>query len=135
VTRLRDPQTRLDHLEHGEHSLRARLQSSYQRLSPESARMFRLLGRLDTAEFSLHDASTLLRLDPDEAEQLVENLVDAHLLEGIPSVDKDEVRYQFQPLLRAFAVELDRSEVRTAEAAPSPRLVGKPAKPELRFAI
>ncbi|MBB5158489.1 AfsR/SARP family transcriptional regulator [Saccharopolyspora phatthalungensis] len=132
ANRLSDPHTRLDHLEHGEQRLRGRLQSSYQRLSPEVARMFRLLGRLKTAEFSLHDASTLLQLDPGEAEHLIESLVDAHLLEGVPGVDTDEVRYEFQPLLRVFAAELDRGEVRTAETARSPRLVGKP---ELRFAM
>ncbi|MER7015398.1 BTAD domain-containing putative transcriptional regulator [Saccharopolyspora sp. NPDC000359] len=134
VNRLAEPRTRLDQFEHGEQRLRSRLQASYQRLSPDVARMFRLLGRLDTTEFGLHDACNLLRLDPDEAERLIEDLVDAHLLDGVPGPDSEDARYQFQPLLRTFAAELDHDEVRAAETTRAPRLVGRSAKADLRFA-
>ncbi|GAA0517449.1 transcriptional regulator [Saccharopolyspora subtropica] len=135
ASRLRDPRTRLDHLEHGEQSLRRRLQSSIQQLPADVARTFRQLGGLETTEFSLHDAITLLRLDPHEAEDLVESLVDAHLLEGVPAMGSEEIRYRFQPLLSAFATELHRADVRAAETARTPRLVAKPGKAELRFVM
>ncbi|PFG97250.1 transcriptional regulator [Saccharopolyspora erythraea NRRL 2338] len=137
TSRMRDPRTRLDHLEHGEQSLRRRFQTGYQRLAPEAARMFRLLGGLETAEFGLHDAATLLRLDTGEAENTLESLVDAHLLEGVDGLETDEACYRFLPLLGAFARELHRAEERTAEAARSkpPRLVAAGGKRELRFAM
>ncbi|GAA4617093.1 AfsR/SARP family transcriptional regulator [Saccharopolyspora hordei] len=134
VNRLAEPRTRLDHLEHGGERLRSRMHASYQRLSPDVARMFRLLGRLDTSEFGLHDVCALLRLDPNEAERLIESLVDVHLLDGVPGPDTEDLRYRFPPLLRTFAAELNHNEVRAAEAARPPRLVGRSAKAELRFA-
>ena len=135
ATRLRDPRTRLDHLQHGRESMRTRFQSGYRRLAPDAAEVFRGLGALPAAEFTLQDVTAELRLAPDEAENLVENLVDAHFLEGSCGLDADEVHYRFLPLMGVFAQELHRVDVRAAEEAAGSRRRARTCVPELRFAI
>ncbi|MEV8593250.1 BTAD domain-containing putative transcriptional regulator [Streptomyces sp. NPDC052012] len=104
VSRLEDQHRRLDELSIDSRGVRAGLRLSYRGLPADTARMFRLLGWLSVPEFSSWTGAALLDLDPVDAEDLIEQLVDAQLLEPV-SVGVGHVRYRFQDLLRLFARE------------------------------
>lgn len=89
--------------------MRAGLRLSYRDLPPDTARMFRLLGSLNVTEFSAWAGAALLDVDPVDAEDLIEQLVDAQLLEPLRA-SAGHVRYRFQDLLRLFARECALAE-------------------------
>jgi len=84
--------------------------SSYQMLSAPAARMFRLLGMAPGPDTSTAAAASLIGSPGDEADALLAELTDLHLLaEPLPS------RYAMHDLLRAFAIEqLDTEDHRCA---------------------
>jgi tetratricopeptide (TPR) repeat protein len=71
--------------------------------------MFRLLGTLGVPDFAAWAGAALLGVDPVDAEDLIEQLVDAQLLEPL-SATTGHVRYRFQDLLRLFARECAEAE-------------------------
>ncbi|MBM7056851.1 AfsR/SARP family transcriptional regulator [Streptomyces durocortorensis] len=109
VARLEDQHRRLDELSLDERGVRAGLRLSYRGLPPETARMFRLLGALNVPDFAAWAGAALLGIDPVDAEDLIEQLVDAQLLEPL-SAATGHVRYRFQDLLRLFAGECAEAE-------------------------
>ncbi|GAA2280520.1 hypothetical protein GCM10010430_78110 [Kitasatospora cystarginea] len=72
--------------------------ASYLRLPADQKRMFRLLGLHPGADFDSYGAAALYGTEPDEAERLLEALLDGHLLE-----DRGANRYAFHDLLRVHA--------------------------------
>jgi tetratricopeptide (TPR) repeat protein len=94
-------------------TVRAVFAWSYRSLSPEAARLFRLLGLHPGPQFSTDAAAALAALPPQSARRLLDSLVGVHLLE---EVGRD--RYQFHDLLRAYATDqthrLDPAEERDA---------------------
>jgi len=76
---------------------------SYRSLGPEPARAFRLLGTGAAARFTAWDAALLLGTGTSEAERLLRELADVHL------VGREGGAFAFDPILRAFAVECSRS--------------------------
>ncbi|SPE64228.1 Regulatory protein AfsR [Streptomyces netropsis] len=109
VARLEDQHRRLDELSLDERGVRAGLRLSYRDLSPDAARMFRLLAMVDAPDFAAWAGAALLDIDPLDAEDLIEQLVDAQLLEPL-SATLGPVRYRFQNLLRLFAHECALAE-------------------------
>ncbi|MFJ3928189.1 BTAD domain-containing putative transcriptional regulator [Streptomyces sp. NPDC090022] len=109
VSRLEDQHRRLDELSLDARGVRAGLRLSYRDLPADTARMFRLLGSLNVPEFSAWAGAALLGIDPVDAEDLIEQLVDAQLLEPL-SASAGHVRYRFQDLLRLFARECGLAE-------------------------
>lgn len=115
VQRLTDAQSRLDEIRVGDVSVRASFHASYDSLcqsenslDQDAARAFRLFGVVPGSTMSLPAAAALLGVDRWVAEDALERLVDAHLLDSpAPS------RYQMHDLLRLFA----REQVRTEEPA------------------
>ncbi len=105
VRRLEDPQQRLDELSHGDRDLRHRLRLSYQQLDETAARLYRSLGLLDLSEFTSAIAASVLKVCPVEAENVVERLVDAHLLHVARWHDTGNAVYRFQDLHRLYAQE------------------------------
>jgi DNA-binding SARP family transcriptional activator len=90
VTRLADEHRRLDELAVGDLEVRASFALSYQGLKPELRRAFRLLGLVTAPDFAPWVLSALLDVPMAQAEDLLESLVDAQLVE----VDiGDHVRY------------------------------------------
>ncbi|WP_327007976.1 tetratricopeptide repeat protein [Dactylosporangium sp. NBC_01737] len=81
VQRLRDQQHRLGELEAGQRSITATLDLSYQHLTPEQRRAYRLLGLHPGAETDPYAAAALLDSTLDQAGRLLEHLLDAHLLQ------------------------------------------------------
>ena len=103
---LRDASGRLDALDTGEPaaSVRAMFSWSYQQLTPEAARMFRLLGLHPGPDISLPAASSLANVPRGDARRLLTELTRAHLItEHAPG------RYTFHDLLRAYAADQARA--------------------------
>jgi len=97
---LRDAAGRLDALDAGDPaaSVRAVFSWSYQQLSGESARLFRLLGLHPGPDISVPAAASLAAVDTAQAGRLLRELARAHLIaEHAPG------RYAFHDLLRAYA--------------------------------
>ncbi|OCC07775.1 AfsR/SARP family transcriptional regulator [Streptomyces sp. PTY087I2] len=109
VSRLEDQHRRLDELSPDERGVRAGLRLSYRDLPASTARMFRLLGSLNVPDFAPWAGAALLDIDLIDAEDLIEELVDAQMLVPLSSATS-QVRYRFQGLPRLFARELALSE-------------------------
>jgi len=101
VAQLADEQRRLDGLEAGDMQVRASLAAGYRALDDERRRALRLLGSLDTIDYSPRLAAAVLDQPPHRAERLVEDLVDAQLLELTGVAD----RYRMHGLVRIYARE------------------------------
>lgn len=114
--RLSDERRRLEQLQLGDLDVRASFTISYGELSPEDARLFRLLGLLVGQDFEPRVAAALLGSEQEEAEDAVERLVDAQLLEPA-----DQGRYRFHDLVRLFARDCLAQE-ETEEASQAARL-------------
>ncbi|MDI2027129.1 tetratricopeptide repeat protein [Saccharopolyspora sp. TS4A08] len=84
---------------------------SYRALSPETGRLFRLLGLHPGRVFGAGAAAALADLPLNRTRRLLDDLVGAHLLEH-----PDPDRYRFHDLLRAYATDQARAE-ETAETA------------------
>jgi DNA-binding SARP family transcriptional activator/tetratricopeptide (TPR) repeat protein len=99
---LRDRAGRLDALDAGDQgsSVRAVFSWSYRQLSPEAARMLRLLGVHRGPDISASAAASLAAVSEADARRLLRELARAHLIaEHAPG------RYALHDLLRAYAVE------------------------------
>ncbi|WP_052706154.1 AfsR/SARP family transcriptional regulator [Streptomyces rubellomurinus] len=121
VARLEDRQRRLDELGPDECGVRAALRLSYRDLPERAARMYRLLGLLNVPDFAAWAGAALLDTGVLEAEDLIEELVDAQLLDVLPGSVAGRVRYRFKGLLRLFAHECAEERVGEAERRASLR--------------
>lgn len=100
ASRLADERHRLDELVHADLEVRGSLALSHRGLSTQARRAFRLLGLLDVPDFAAWTAAALLDTPVSHGEDLIEELVDARLLE-IAGPD----RFRFHDLLRVYARE------------------------------
>ncbi len=98
ASKLADERRRLDELQAGDQAVKATFELGYSQLDKDQARAFRLLGLADGPDISLHAAAALLDHTPDEAEDLLESLVDTSLLESAAPG-----RYRFHDLVRLYA--------------------------------
>ncbi|MEU4270888.1 BTAD domain-containing putative transcriptional regulator [Streptomyces sp. NPDC026092] len=97
--RLRDQRRRLSELATSERGVAAAFTLSYEQLTPDQQRMFRLLGLQPGRDISPEAASALADLPLDDAEMLLEDLLDAHVL-----TQHQLGRYTFHDLLREHAL-------------------------------
>ncbi|MDV6287780.1 ATP-binding protein [Streptomyces sp. UP1A-1] len=105
VRRLERSGDRLAELSIGDDSLRARLDRSMRELDPRVASAYRDLSRLDDTDFDAAQAAQVLGTDLLEAEDLIETLVDAQLLEAVGRGGAwGEMRYRWQELVRLHAL-------------------------------
>ena len=105
AARLADEHGRLDELRSGDLSVRDALTRGYRRLGPEQARAFRLLGSTDGPDVSVREAALLLGRSAEDAEEVLESLVDTSLLEAA-----GPGRYRLHDLVRLSARELPGEE-------------------------
>ena len=109
VDELRD--AHLDTLSIGDATadVRAVFSWSYRTLSPEAARVFRLLGLHPGADIGLPAAAALTALEPSHTRRLLDELSRAHLV-----TERAPGRYTFHDLLRVYAA--DQVQVHDGEA-------------------
>jgi DNA-binding SARP family transcriptional activator/tetratricopeptide (TPR) repeat protein len=96
--RLAQGHGRLAELAMGDRSVTAAFELSYQQLTPEQQRLFRLLGLITGSDFDSHAAAALTGNGLHQTDQLLEDLVDVHLLQQ-PAPG----RYRFHDLLHHHA--------------------------------
>jgi DNA-binding SARP family transcriptional activator len=94
AVRLTQGRARLAELSAGDRNVATAFAVSYQNLTPEQQRMFRLLGLHPGPDFDAHVAAALAGIGPDRADELLESLVDVHLLDQPTSR-----RYRFHELV------------------------------------
>jgi tetratricopeptide (TPR) repeat protein len=109
VSRLADEQHRLDALRYRDLEVRASFGLSYEGLRPEAARLFRLLGLLEAPDFPLWAAAAVLDTELGAAQDLVDELVDVHLLD-VTGTPHGQARYGFHDLIRTYARERAEAE-------------------------
>ncbi|MEV6839758.1 BTAD domain-containing putative transcriptional regulator [Streptomyces sp. NPDC051133] len=98
VERLHDETRRLEELSAGERSVAATLQLSYQAMDEQHRTALRLLGLYCDADIDVYAGAALLATDTHGAEQILERLLDVHLLQ-----QSDMAVYRFHDLVRNFA--------------------------------
>ncbi|MFC7618547.1 BTAD domain-containing putative transcriptional regulator [Actinokineospora soli] len=103
--RLSDERRRLDELSVGDLAIRSSLALNYADLDARCRRAFHLLCLLDLPDFGWWIAAPLLDVDPADAEDAVERLVDLRLLDvaGVDSIGR--VRYRFHDLVQLYGAE------------------------------
>ncbi|WP_239150457.1 hypothetical protein [Streptomyces sp. SID13588] len=112
ATRLADEDRRLDALSAGDLRVNSAFSLSYSRLAPGAARMFRLLSLIPGGDFSMPLAAVLADVPLLDAEDLLEELLEAGLL-----MTSREDRYRFHDLLRLYAKSRRRMEESEQESA------------------
>ncbi|MFC5721745.1 BTAD domain-containing putative transcriptional regulator [Streptomyces gamaensis] len=108
--KLADERRRLDELRAGDLAVKASFELGYGQLEDDQARAFRLLGLADGPDISLHAAAALLGMDAEDAEELLESLVDTSLLESAAPG-----RYRYHDLVRLYARSCAERDERPAE--------------------
>jgi DNA-binding SARP family transcriptional activator len=100
IIRLRDDRQRLGELSLGDRSVATPFEVSYQRLSADLRRLFCVLGFTTDPdeEFDAGTAAAMMNVTVPEADRLLEELFDVHLLR-----QRTAGRYHFHELLREFA--------------------------------
>ena len=108
--RLAGERSRLNQLALGDLDVRGCLALSYRALEPAGARALRLLALLEGPGFGAWVAAPLLGLDLDEAQDLVDALADARLLDVSGPGPDGQLRYRFHHLVRLFGRERAEAE-------------------------
>ncbi len=116
ISRMTDEARRLDELALSGIGIRATLATSCHGLSKAARRLFVRLSLLGPVEFAPWVSAPLLDLDVDEADELLEELVEARLVEVHVS-ENQSIRLQLHDLVRIYAMELMAVEQRPAERA------------------
>ncbi|MEO3924016.1 BTAD domain-containing putative transcriptional regulator [Micromonosporaceae bacterium B7E4] len=122
--RLDDERQRLDELAAGDLQVRASLALSVQALSPPTREAFGLLGSLGPVSFAAWAVAELL--DSADADRVLDELVEASLLEVTRPADGGEPRYRLHDLLRVYAEELAVADDRPRPAVGHAGRVGDP---------
>ncbi|WP_051732176.1 tetratricopeptide repeat protein [Kitasatospora phosalacinea] len=103
---LRDERTRLRRLRHRELAVRAAFALSYAHLTPDAARVFRLFALNPGPDLASPTVAAAVRLDGPDAEELLAELAQAHLVEA----GERWGRWRMHDLMRLFAAEQERDE-------------------------
>ncbi|GAA4190249.1 BTAD domain-containing putative transcriptional regulator [Streptosporangium oxazolinicum] len=104
ATRLGDQRGRLRELRTGDRDVAAAFTVSYEQLTAVQQRVFRLLGLIPGDDFDAHAAAALTGSSLVESESVLEELLDAHLLQ-----QHTAGRYGFHDLLRDYAQQTCRA--------------------------
>ncbi|MDQ0771814.1 tetratricopeptide (TPR) repeat protein [Streptomyces aurantiacus] len=114
---LAHARSRLDLLDDGERAVRAAFELSYQRLSPEQARLFRILPVNPGPHFGIATAAQLLGKDPRSSRPLLHELSRAHMIEHVGAG-----AWRQHDLIRDYAIELSTACL-DDQKAPAARLL------------
>jgi hypothetical protein len=105
ATLLADEQRRLDELQLGDMQVRASVTLSFHGLNATAQRAFRCLWMLNAGDFASWMVAALLDVDVERAEELLDVLVDAQLLEVARHGQSGQIRYRLHDLIRLYARE------------------------------
>ncbi|MFI0723587.1 AfsR/SARP family transcriptional regulator [Streptomyces sp. NPDC021224] len=119
VERLDDEPQMLSELVHGNLQVRGCLRVAYDDLAPDARQLFRRLAMLHTPDFPGWVAAALCPGGLPDAENVLEDLVDARLLEASGAAPARTARYRFHGLVRAFARERLHEEEPVEEQRPA----------------
>ncbi len=119
VERLRDGTSRLDQFAHQRLDLRSNIALSYRALGERARRLFRLFALVQAADFPGWTAAALLNTSLTDAEDVLESLVEAQLLNAVSYPGMRQPRYGFHDLIREYA----REQLRESETDASRREV------------
>lgn len=103
--RLADERRRLDELSHDRLTVRTSLGPSYQGVSAGARLLLRRLALLSLPDFAEWVAAPLLDLPAVKAENLIEELIDARLIEVMGTDRAGQLRYRMHDLVRLYASE------------------------------
>ncbi|MCO5972479.1 AfsR/SARP family transcriptional regulator [Actinoallomurus soli] len=107
---LENHHRRLDELCFADLEIRAGLMLGYRGLPPTARHAFRLLSLPDVPHVGVWLAASLLDVPMETAEELLDSLVDAHLMEVEGGDGPGRFRYRFHDLVRVLARELAAEE-------------------------
>ena len=105
VERLENESRRLDELNHGAMGIRVSISITYDNISDPARRLFRLLAVLDCTAFSVWVCAALLDEPLPDAHDLLDQLVEAQLVEPAGTEHGPHRQYRFHDLIRVFARE------------------------------
>ncbi|WP_326957012.1 AfsR/SARP family transcriptional regulator [Amycolatopsis sp. NBC_01286] len=119
LPRLREQRKFLNELTVGDLEVRGSLALSYNGLAARERAALRRLGWLGVPDFGTWLVSVLLEVPDDDAEDIVEGLVRAQLLDVVSDEGSGLTRYRLHDLVRVFGweraeAEEDRAELRLA---------------------
>ncbi|MGD3112553.1 ATP-binding protein, partial [Streptomyces sp. YGL11-2] len=112
VDRMAGDERRLGELSTGDRSVEAAFRLSYDQLTPRQQRGFRALGLSPTVEFDPRTPAAMLGWSSRDAEQVLESLVDASLVQ-----QPRPGRYRLHDLVRVHARRLAEAAPAEADAA------------------
>lgn len=104
VRRLRNHARRLDEFSHRGVELRSNIALTHQALDGQAKRLFALGALIEAPDFPAWTAAALLDTDLQDAEDVLETLVDARLLDTLRYAGRG-VRYRYHNLIKDYAVE------------------------------
>jgi tetratricopeptide (TPR) repeat protein/RecA/RadA recombinase len=117
--RLRDETRRLSLLQRDDLAVHTVFESGFTELTDGERRLFALLGSMRATRLAPWMAAALLDAEAEDAEEILERLVDTQMLLTAGSDLGGEPRYRFHDLVRLFAREklreLDADDVSRAE--------------------
>ncbi|GAA3514652.1 DNA-binding SARP family transcriptional activator/Flp pilus assembly protein TadD [Streptosporangium album] len=125
VGRLEDETRRLDELRHGDMGIRASISLTYDSAGEDARRLFRRLAILDSQLFPAWISAALLDMPFADAQDLLDDLADAQLVETTEVGRGVHTQYRFHDLIRVFARErLAAEESATERSAALARALG-----------
>ncbi|MGC4746846.1 AfsR/SARP family transcriptional regulator [Micromonospora sp. DT201] len=125
TSRLENESRRLDELKHGALGIRVSISDTYDNLEPDARRLFRRLALLDFPVFAGWAGAALLDQPLVDAQDLLDELVDAHLVEIAGTEGGSRTQYRFHDLIKVFARErLAAEETATERNAALARVLG-----------
>lgn len=114
VRQLQDETRRLDELDFKGSSIRATIAVAYDSLDNSAQCLFRRLSLVGAGNFASWVGAPLLDADIEDAEDLLQQLMAAHLVEAT-LLDEETVRFHLHDLVRIFAVERCAEDESTAD--------------------
>jgi DNA-binding SARP family transcriptional activator/tetratricopeptide (TPR) repeat protein len=113
--RLGDEANRLDELRHGEMGIRPSIAVTYDSVGEEARKLFRRLALLDLPLYSDWLSAALLDQPLSVANDLLDDLVNAQLIDVAPDNSGLDSQYRFHALIHVFARERLAAEEPVAE--------------------
>ncbi|WP_410567364.1 BTAD domain-containing putative transcriptional regulator [Amycolatopsis sp. cmx-4-61] len=124
VRRLHDEARRLDELAHHGLELRSTFEITHRVLDAQARRLFRLCSLVRAPDFPGWTAAALLDTTAAEAEEVLESLVDAQLVDIVQYGDASP-RYRLHDLIRVYAAErLQQDSTEQERTAALERVLG-----------